>query len=227
MLCIAICVSLRGQTNPGKSVNMYFCTFLDERSDLLVFPSFGYPESLISHAVSFGYQWNRSENLVNEIEIMPIRYCHTHDLETIFDSLDMNYYNVGYDNKIYNSSVRYSYSYLIGLKKVNLMFGCAGKLFYYNNRIEPYTSRDYFRSVANAGITLEFLPAIQYMLTSSIGIRFDFPVPLADLNFKRTKNENPVLERKHRISDQIGMYLMKRTFQFRIGLSCRIGDSLE
>lgn len=219
--------SLQSQTNSDKSVNMYFNTFLDERQDLLVLPSFSYPESSISYAVSFAHQWNHSENLVNEFEIMPLRYCHTDYTAFVLDSLDLSYNNVGYDNQIYNSSVRYSYSYLKGFKRVNLMVGCAGRLFYYNHRIMPYNPDEYFRSVSAVGMTLEFLPALQYELTRNIGIRFDIPLSLADFDFKRMKDENPLLQKRHQISDQIGIYLMRRIFQFRIGMICKISDSVE
>jgi len=227
IVLFATFTSLQSQTNSNKSVSMYFCTFLNERQDFLIQPSLRYPESLISHAVSFGYQWNNTENLINEVEIMPLRYCHANYVDFVLDSLSLSYYNIGYENKIYNSSARYSYSYLIGSKKISLMFGCAGRLFYYNHRIMPYAPDEYFRSVSAVGMTLEFLPAVQYMLTRNIGIHVDIPLSLADFDFKRMKDENPLLQKRHQISDQIGIYLMRRTFQFRIGLSCMIGDSLE
>ena len=74
---------------------------------------------------------------------------------------------------------------------------------------------------------LEVLPALQFELTRNISIRFDVPFSLADIDFRRVKNENPELERRQQISDQIGLYLLDYNFQFRIGMSCRIGDSLK
>ena len=227
IFCIAICVSLQCQTNPDQSVNMYFCTFLDESKSFPISASYKHFESWISHAASFGYQWNHSENLINEVEIMPLRFCHVSLTDFVYDSLVMSYDNIGYDSQIYNSSVRYSYSYLKGFNRVDLMVGCAGRLFYYNHRIRPYAPDEYFSSLTAAGIMLEFLPALQCELTGNISIRFDVPLTLADIEFRRDKNKDPSLERRHQISDTIGIYIMDRLFMFRIGLSCKIGDSLK
>ncbi len=223
----AVFISLQSQTNTNKSVNMYFCTFLNERGSFYIRTSFKNPESWISHALSFGYQWNHSENLVHEIEMMPLRYCHTRYMDFVFDSLNMSYNDMGYDNQIYNSSVRYSYAYSKGFKNMRLMIGCAARLFYYNHRIKPYAPDEYFRSVTAAGISLEFIPALQYELTGNIHVRFDVPLSMADIHFRREKNENPILESRHQISDNTGLYLLDRLFLFRIGLSCRICNSLE
>jgi hypothetical protein len=206
---------------------MYFCTFLDERESFYIRTSYKYPESWISHTVSFGYQWDHSENLINEVEIMPLRFCHVSLKDYILDSLTMSYNNIGYDSQIYNSSLRYSYSYSKTFGRVNLMVGWAGRLFYYNRRIKPYAPDEYFRSLTAAGITLEFLPALQYELTRNISIRFDVPLSLADIDFRRDKYKDPSLERRYQISDKIGIYLVDRLFLFRLGLSCRIGDSLK
>ena len=224
-----IFTSLQSQTNSKHSVSMYFSTFPSEKEGYFVIGStgYGYPEAPFSHAVSFAYQWNHTGKFINEIEIMPLRHYHIDCYKLVFDSSVMDYYSTGHNNQFYNSSARYSYSYLTGFKRINLIVGCASRLFYDHQRIKPYTSHEFFRSATSVGIMLEFLSGLQYALAENIDIRLDVPLSLMDFEFRRMKNENPHLPKRYQISDQIGAYLLSQTFQFRIGMSYKIGSSLE
>ncbi len=206
---------------------MYFYTFVTEEYDVLLSSLFHHYDILNNHAVSFGYQWENQVKYLKEVEIMPFRYGRKYYMNHRIDSNSLMVYDESYEEQIYNSSVRYSYAYIMGCNKITLIIGCAGKLFYYNHRIIPHHSGEFFRSVTTTGLVLEFLPALQYDLSENISIRFDAPLSMMDIDFRRVKDDNPKLQKDHHISDQIGAYLLSRTFQFRIGMSCKIRNSLK
>lgn len=214
----------KSQEQSTKSINVYYNTFPVENyygsTTLHLDDNISNWAIFNNSTISIGYQWQKKPNYFFEAELMPFRLSKSIFERMVKDESNAeNWLREEYQFTIYNSTFRLSYVNVIGTKKITFLPGLAATGFYYHQRLEERLSPD-IQSITDGGISVDFIPGVQYNFSSHIHFRFDAPLPLFHIAFERTKDTT--LEPGKQMSDKIGLFFMERPGFFRLSMGCRI-----